>query len=225
MQFFTPLQIKKAMFGHRDRMEALGKMLDDCLPGSSISGDFRAACGQQDSEILNDVLTQAVISLLGNDDVMSGLEDYCQKCGVSVSLRGMSDMNKVRRVAEHRADILSRLDHVQQTSAGAARSDNQLSGDGNTSDTASPSRIVMGLLAVAALMVTCFGLSSGSITGIIIGILIAALIVAFYFRKQSANGSGKKNGSKAAGHVFTKNDRALINLLCVIVDIIDSMEK
>ncbi len=110
MRFFTPLQLKKAMSGQRGRMEALGRKLDEYLPGSGISADFRAACDQQDNEALNDALTRAVSSLLGTMDIPSGLETYCQKCGVSVSLGGLSDMNKIRRVTDHRADIQSRLD-------------------------------------------------------------------------------------------------------------------
>ena len=38
MRFFTPLQLKKAMFGQRNKMEALGRKLDECLPGSGLSG-------------------------------------------------------------------------------------------------------------------------------------------------------------------------------------------
>lgn len=110
MRFFTPLQLKKAMSGQRDMMETLGKKLDDYLPGSGISGDFLAACDRQDSEALNDALTKVVSSLLGTGDIPAGLESYCRKCGVSVSLSGMSDMNKIRCVTEHRAAILSRLD-------------------------------------------------------------------------------------------------------------------
>lgn len=110
MRFFTPLQLKKAMSGQQDRMETLERKLDKHLPGSGISADFRAACDQQDSEALNDALTRAVSSLLGTRDIPSGLEAYCQKCGVNVNLGGLSDMNKVRCVTDHRADILSRLD-------------------------------------------------------------------------------------------------------------------
>lgn len=110
MRFFTPLQLKKAMSGHRDRMEALGRKLDDYLPGSGISDDFLAACDQQDSTALNNALTRAVASLLGTSDIPSGLEAYCRKCGIDVSLGGMSDMNKIRRVTECRVAILSRLD-------------------------------------------------------------------------------------------------------------------
>lgn len=110
MRFFTPLQLKKAMSGQRDRMETLGRKLDDYLSDSSISGDFLAAYDRLDSEALNNALTRAVSSLLGTDDIPAGLESYCRKCGVSVSLSGMSDMNKIRCVTEHRSAILSRLD-------------------------------------------------------------------------------------------------------------------
>ena len=110
MRFFTPTQLKKALFGQPERMEMLGKKLNDYLPDSGISGDFLAACNQQDSEALNNALTKAVSSLLGTDDIPFGLEAYCRKCGVNISLEGMSDMNKIRRVTENRAAILSRLD-------------------------------------------------------------------------------------------------------------------
>lgn len=109
MRFFTPLQLKKAMFSQPDRMRALGRKLDGYLPGSGISDDFLAACDQQDNEALNHALTKAVSSLLGTDDIPAGLEAYCRKCGVSVSLAGMSDMNKVRCVTDQQAAIRFRL--------------------------------------------------------------------------------------------------------------------
>ena len=110
MRFFTPLQLKKTMSSQRGRMEALGRKLDEYLPSSGISADFWAACDQQDNEALNDALTRAASALLGTKDIPSGLEAYCQKCGVSVSLGGLSDMNKIRRVTDRRTDIQSRLD-------------------------------------------------------------------------------------------------------------------
>ena len=110
MRFFTPLQLKKAMFSQRNKMETLGKKLDAYVPGSSLSGDFLAACERQDSETLNKALTEAVSSLLGTENIPSGLEAYCRKCGIDVSLAGLSDMDKIRRVTEHRTDIRSRLD-------------------------------------------------------------------------------------------------------------------
>lgn len=109
MRFFTPLQLKKAMFGQRNKMEALGKNLDGYVPGG-LSGDFLAACERQDSEALNKALTEAVSSLLGTENIPSGLEAYCRKYGIDISLAGLSDMDKIRRVTEHRADIRSRLD-------------------------------------------------------------------------------------------------------------------
>lgn len=109
MRFFTPLQLKKAMFGQRNKMEALGRKLDECLPSSGLSGVFLTACERQDSDTLNKALTEAVSSLLGTENIPSGLEAYCSKCGIDVSLVGLSDMDKIRRVTEHQADIRSRL--------------------------------------------------------------------------------------------------------------------
>lgn len=111
MQILTPSRLTMIMHRCPKLMKdvATKLTLDTDPQYAQIVKEFTKAFEAYDVDTVNSMLTESITRYLGKDNVLEGLQNYCERYGISIDVTSMSQKQLIYYIADHKNDILSEI--------------------------------------------------------------------------------------------------------------------